>query len=397
MQTFERRMEPRIARRDRCTARAFTVAAACLALACSGSETPAPGAQPATAAGQGAPAAAGGAGAPAAGASVGGAGTGAGASAGRASGGAGGGAGVPAGAAGSSGAAGAPTTPAPDAGPAPMIDAGMMGDGAMEPAPSMGATLPPVDDPGAKGTFEIQVVESLPGLTTHILIAPRELGRDGIKHPVLVWINGAGANSSSYRNMHDNLAAQGFAIVDDKQSTFEAIPEIDSQRAAIDWVIAQTKDSSSPYHGKFDDTRIAIGGHSLGSVASFGNVADMRITTSVHMAGGVTGNPGGVDNALIKTLRVPTLFLCGSADSNGLGRVRMDFSSAPPTVPLFFGTLAGVGHTDEFSGQNGGRWGRIVAAWLRWRLAGEASAGALFMGDACEFCKGDWTAMKRGL
>ena len=289
------------------------------------------------------------------------------------------------------------TNPPNDAEPTPSADAGTASDAAMEPAPGMGPRLPPVDDPGDKGMFEIAVTESLPGLATHILIAPRDLGRGGIRHPVLVWINGAGANSSSYRNMHDNLAAHGFMIVDDKQSTFEAIPEIDSQRAAIDWVIAQAKDTASPYHGKIDDTRIAIGGHSLGSVASFGNVADPRITTSVHMAGGVTGNPGGVDNALIKSLRAPTLFLCGSADSNGLGRVRNDFAMAPPAVPLFFGTLAGVGHTDEFNQENGGRWGRIVAAWLRWRLADDQSSAALFAGDACQFCTGDWAAMKRGL
>jgi pimeloyl-ACP methyl ester carboxylesterase len=274
-------------------------------------------------------------------------------------------------------------------------DAGTMNDAA-EPSPG-GPRLPPVGDPGDDGPFEIQVVESLTGLATHILIAPSELGQDGIKHPVLVWINGAGANSSSYRNMHDNLAAHGFVIVDDKQSTFEAIPEIDSQRAAIDWVIAQTQDTASPYHGKFDDTRIAIGGHSLGSVASFGNVADPRITTSVHMAGGVTGNPGGVDNALIETLRVPTMFLCGSADSNGLGRVRNDFAAAPPVVPLIMAILDGVTHTGEFSEPNGGRWGRIVTAWLRWRLADDERAGALFAGDQCEFCTGDWSTMKRGL
>ena len=114
------------------------------------------------------------------------------------------------------------------------------------------------------------------------------------------------------------------------------------------------------------------------------------------MAGGVTGNPGGVDNALIETLRVPALFLCGSADANGLGRVEDDFAAAPAAAPVFFGVLDGVGHTDEFNGENGGRWGRIVAAWLRWQLADDASAGALFAGDSCEFCAGDWTAMKRG-
>jgi hypothetical protein len=268
-------------------------------------------------------------------------------------------------------------------------------DGSDEPSDT--PILPPLDDPGDTGPFAIQVVESLEGLSTHILIAPEELGQGGIEHPVLVWINGAGASSSSYRNMHDNLAAQGFVIVDDKQSTFEAIPEIDSQRAAIDWVIAQTEDASSAYFGKLDAARIAIGGHSLGSVASFGNVADARIVTSVHIAGGVTGNPGGVDNALITALQKPTLFLCGSADANGLGRVEDDFAAAPAEVPLFFAVLDGVGHTDEFNADNGGRWGRIVSAWLRWQLADEASSAVLFMGDSCELCIGDWVAMKRGL
>lgn len=276
-------------------------------------------------------------------------------------------------------------------------DAGTQADAGDETGPVAGPILPPVDDPGDSGPFEIQVVESLEGLSTHILIAPRDLGENGIKHPVLVWINGAGASSSSYRNMHDNLAAHGFVIVDDKQSTFEAIPEIDAQRAAIDWVIAEAQDPSSAYFGKIDETRIAIGGHSLGSVASFGNVADARITTSVHMAGGVTGNPGGVDNALIETVQKPALFLCGAADANGLGRVQDDYAAAPADAPVFFGVLDGVGHTDEFNQTNGGRWGRIVTAWLRWQLASDDSAGATFAGDACEFCTGDWTTMKRGL
>jgi hypothetical protein len=369
-------------------ARLLASASVCLALACSSdANEPAQNADatsPAQGAGQSAPAPAGqsSAGSPGAGTSAAGAGA-------QANGGAG-----------SSGAMAPSMDPSTrpngvDSGTG--VDAGSVSDAAMMPDPATGAGLPPLADPGESGPFEIQVVESLPGLSTHILIAPKDLGRDGLKHPVLVWINGAGANSSSYRNMHDNLAAQGFAIVDDKMSSFEAIPEIDSQRMAIDWVLAQTADASSPYYGKLDPTRIAIGGHSLGSVASFGNVADPRITTSVHMAGGVTGNPGGVDNSLIGKLRAPTLFLCGSADSNGLGRVRSDFAAAPPAVPLFFGTLAGVGHTDEFNGENGGRWGRIVAAWLRWRLAGDEHAAMLFSGDACEFCTGDWTAMKRAL
>lgn len=238
--------------------------------------------------------------------------------------------------------------------------------------------------------------ETLDGLATHIVIAPKELGRDGIKHPILIWSNGAGAGSSSYRAMLDNVAAHGFFVVDDKQSSFESMPEVESQRAAIEWVIAQASKQGGPYQGKLDAERIAIAGHSMGSVSSFGNVKDPRIKTSIHMAGGLSGNPEGVDESWLKDLHAPTAFLCGSADS-GLTRARNDFAAADPKVPLFFGVLAGVGHTDEFSGTNGGRWGRIVIAWLRWQLAGDESFAKSFRGADCEFCKGDWTAMKHAI
>jgi hypothetical protein len=276
-----------------------------------------------------------------------------------------------------------------------MPDAGMPMAGTMAPpTPTKGPVLPAITDPGAKGTFEIEVKETLEGLSTHILIAPKDLGRDGIKHPIVVWINGAGANSSSYRAMLDNVAAHGFFLLDDKQSSFDSQPEVDAQRAAIEWAVQQAQ--TGPYAGKIDPDRIAIAGHSMGSVSTFGNLSNPRVKTSIHMAGGLTGNPEGVNEAWLDDLRAPAAFLCGSADS-GLTRARNDFAGADPAVPLFFGVLAGVGHTDEFSGTNGGRWGRIVIAWLRWKLADDESFAPAFVGPDCEFCKGDWTAMKHAI
>jgi predicted alpha/beta-hydrolase family hydrolase len=252
-------------------------------------------------------------------------------------------------------------------------------------------------DPGAKGPFEIQVQEDLDGLDTHIAIAPKELGQGGIKHPIVVWINGAGTSSTGYREMLNNVAAHGFFLLDDKQSSFESAPEVEAQRAAIDWVIEQAKKSGGPYFEKLDTTRIAIAGHSLGSVSTFGNAKDTRIKTSIHMAGGVTGNPEGVDESWLQDLHVPAAFFCGDRDTNGLPRCKNDFAAAPASVPLFFGMLAGVGHTDEFTKPNGGRWGRILVAWLRWQLVDDASFARSFEGSDCEFCKGDWTAMKHAI
>jgi len=259
------------------------------------------------------------------------------------------------------------------------------------------AALPPISDAGAKGPFEIAVQESLDGLDTHILIAPKDLGRDGIKHPIVVWINGAGTGSTGYRNMLDNVAAHGFFLLDDKQSTFEVPPEVEGQRAAISWAIEQADKQGGPYFGKLDTTRIAIAGHSLGSVSTFGNLSDMRIKTSIHMAGGVTGNPQGVDETWLQDLHVPAMFLVGDRDSNGLQRVKDDYAQAPTTFPVFFGLLAGVSHTDEFTQPNGGRWGRILISWLRWQLADDPSFAKAFEGASCEFCAGDWTAQKHSI
>lgn len=259
------------------------------------------------------------------------------------------------------------------------------------------SALPAITDAGAKGPFEIEVQESLEGLDTHILIAPKELGRDGIKHPIVVWINGAGTGSTGYRNMLDNVAAHGFFLLDDKQSTFEVAPEVEAQRAAIGWAIEQAEKQGGPYFGKLDTSRIAIAGHSLGSVSTFGNLSDMRIKTSIHMAGGVTGNPQGVDETWLQDLHVPAIFLVGDRDSNGLQRVKDDYANAPTTIPVFFGLLAGVSHTDEFTQPNGGRWGRILISWLRWQLADDPSFAKAFEGADCEFCMGDWTAQKHAI
>lgn len=303
--------------------------------------------------------------------------------------------GTPTAAAGSdSASAGQPASTAASAGTGGTASAGASGTAS---APSTASALPPITDAGAKGPFEIEVKESLEGLDTHILIAPKDLGRDGLKHPVVVWINGAGTGSTGYRNMLDNVAAHGFFLLDDKQSTFEVPPEVEAQRAAIGWAIEQADKQGGPYFGKLDTSRIAIAGHSLGSVSTFGNLSDMRIKTSIHMAGGVTGNPQGVDETWLQDLHVPAMFLVGDRDSNGLQRVKDDYAQAPTTFPVFFGLLAGVSHTDEFTQPNGGRWGRILISWLRWQLADDPSFAKAFEGASCEFCTGDWTAQKHAI
>ena len=263
--------------------------------------------------------------------------------------------------------------------------------------PNAGPVLPPITDPGAPGPFTVRRIETIEGLATHGLIIPEELGRGGVKHPILVWINGASAGFSSYRNMLDNVAAQGFFIISDKQSGFESEPEVDGAASRDRLGREPGRDRGQPLlrSDRSDAHRDRRPLARLGLLLR--QREDMRIKTSIHMAGGVTGNPEGVDASWLQDLHAPAAFLCGDRDTNGLPRVRNDFAAIPAGVPVFFGVLAGAGHTDEFNQPNGGRWGRIVVAWLRWRLADDETFERSFVGADCEFCKGDWTAMKQAI
>lgn len=290
------------------------------------------------------------------------------------------------------GASGSPQADAAAA-PAPESDAGSAGAVDAPPAP----LLPAVDDPAAAGPFEVKVVATAPGLSSHMLYVPDELGKDGVKHPIVVWTNGNGASSSYYEPFLRHLASHGFFLVVDKRSTSSRETEYAEQLQGIDWATRQAEDAGGPYAGKLDAARIAIMGHSMGSLASFVNGGDTRVRTSIHWSGGLVGNPTGTDEGALQKLHAPAAFLCGGADAQAGPACANDFRDAPADLPVFYGTLAGVGHLGVFGDRNGGEYGRVGLAWLRWQLAGDESFRSYFVGEACAACMRPWSGMSRNL
>jgi hypothetical protein len=297
------------------------------------------------------------------------------------------------------GAAGAGTA-IPNATPSSSAGAGAAGAsaGAGMPAANSagGPTLPMIDDPAAVGPFSVERVETAPGLDTASLFVPSELGKDGVKHPIVVWTNGATGGISFYMPFLEHIATHGFFIVADKMSGANHDPEIAMQKAGIDWVVAENERADSPYAGKLEVAKIAIMGHSLGAIASFGNANDPRLATTVHWSGGLTGNPVGVDESWIEYLGKPVAFICGGSDGAAGPSCAADFMTAPEGIPVYYGTLAGVDHLGVFGETRGGEYGRAAVAWLRLSLASDASFERWFTGDGCQFCQGPWTGMSRG-
>lgn len=263
--------------------------------------------------------------------------------------------------------------------------------------PAAGPVLPATSDPAAPGPFMVDVVATAPGLTSHMLYVPSELGKDGIKHPIVVWTNGNGGSSSFYDAFLKHIASHGFFLVVDKRSTSMRETEYAEQKRGMDWAEMQAKSADGPYAGKLDPSRIALMGHSMGSLSSFVNGGDPRVTTTIHWSGGLVGNPTGTDEEALQRLHAPAAFLCGGADSQAGPACANDFRDAPKALPVFYGTLAGVGHLGVFGDRNGGEYGRMGVAWLRWKLAGDETMRDHFVGASCKACMRPWTGMSRNL
>jgi hypothetical protein len=229
------------------------------------------------------------------------------------------------------------------------------------------------------------------------LYIPKKLGENGIKHPIIVWTNGAGGTSDFYKNLLSHFASHGFFVVANKMSGGDHNPEITEQKAGIDWAIAEATRSGSPYAGKIDPDRIAVAGHSLGSIASFASAAHPRVKASIHWSAGLTGNPVGAEESWLQGLHAPAAFFCGGAETAGLPRCSGDFDHAPPMVPIFYGTVEGVDHTGVYGEPNAGQWGRAGVAWFRFTLAGDESLRKWFQAPGCKLCSSPWMGKSRNI
>jgi len=240
-----------------------------------------------------------------------------------------------------------------------------------------GGTLPPVNSVDADGPFTTATDTSTgPGRNAWVA-RPTTLGANGLKHPIFVWGPGAGTGPSNYEFHLRRIASHGF-VVYSEVSTGDG----SEMRAAITWLINENNRAGSPYYQKLDTTKIAIGGHSRGSLSAFGAASDARITTSIHVAGGSFDGQGS------SNLRKPAAYICGEADTSATPNCERDYRAT--TVPVFFTVMDNVDHI------NAARSGLpAIVGWLRWHIGGEVARRSMFIGAGCDFCSGMWVSQSK--
>jgi hypothetical protein len=237
--------------------------------------------------------------------------------------------------------------------------------------------LPAVTSVDVDGPFAVEIDRDTGPTSEAWVYRPANLNQLGAPHPVFVWGPGAGATPESYRDHLTRIASHGFVVY-----SIVSTGNGSEMTAALDWLVAENERSGATYFGKLDTSRMALGGHSRGSLSTFGAAADPRIVTTIHVAGGsFDGN--GPNN-----LRHPTAYIAGETDALATPNATRDYANT--TVPVFYTIMDGVGHSPAAREGMG-----VMVAWLRWQLGDEEARRSQFLGDNCEFCGGRYVTQSK--
>jgi hypothetical protein len=236
-------------------------------------------------------------------------------------------------------------------------DAGMMTDGAVSNSPF--PQLPVVDSTDGPGPFSevVKVKDVEPG---GWLIYPKEIGKDGIKHPLFVFGPGGGTTPQTYEDMGmhwDRYGSYGFVIYVLPASTGDGA----DMKAGLDWLIEQNDVATSPLYQHLDTSKVCAAGHSQGSITVFNFMPDDRVTTTINISGGSMGGSQGPE-----VLTKDSMFLCGPDASADVAFTPCEQDFAKATAPTFYTNIQGSSHLT--SGRLG--WEAIIA-WMLWHLAGQ--------------------------
>lgn len=278
----------------------------------------------------------------------------------------------------------------------------------------------PPNVPDTPGTGKYPALkEETPSLPEHTVYRPADLAVLGAKKlGVYVFGNGACSNDGASSRLHLlEIASHGYLAIApgrirtgpgatvppdpprpprSEQGNPPKLPKPPTSSAdllaALDWAIAQNRDPGSPYHGKIDESAIAISGFSCGGLQALQIASDPRVKTLIVMNSGIfndtTQGISGIDvsKSLLDKIHTPTFYILGGetdiAYTNG-----MDDFKRITHVPAFLGNLVGVGHGGTYWQPNGGKAAAAVVAWLEWQLRGDQQAAINFTSEDCGLCR----------
>ncbi|MED5121758.1 alpha/beta hydrolase [Priestia megaterium] len=228
---------------------------------------------------------------------------------------------------------------------------------------------------------------------------PSELESKENKYPVVIFANGTGSTSSTYKPFLEHLSSWGFISVgnDDKDTRTGA-----SLEETIKFLIKENENKDSVFYQKIDLDNIGIGGHSQGGAAVFNMVANQEhgymikalyaasATSSYHTM--VMGDQWEYD---ISKVNIPVFLTAGTGywdagnatskeqatdDENGvvqgicpLWSLQENYNLLPETMDKVVARKKNTDHGDSYKQFDG-----YMTAWFMYYLQNDKEAKEIF-------------------
>jgi hypothetical protein len=142
---------------------------------------------------------------------------------------------------------------------------------------------------------------------------------------------------------------------------------------------------------------VAAMGMSCGGLMSYGASADPRIATVGIWNSGMFDPK---EQKIIAGIHSSVIIITGGDSDIAHYNGKSDFEVMPERVPIFYGVYPSVGHGGTYNQDNGGPFGQVAVAWLRWQLQRDTSAKSkgYFVGAQCVLCTdSNWQVKSRSL
>jgi hypothetical protein len=112
--------------------------------------------------------------------------------------------------------------------------------------------------------------------------------------------------------------------------------------------------------------------------------------------GGMMGMPN-LPKEHLQKLHSPVIYIEGGPSDIAYANGKDDYEKIEK-VPIVFASYDDVGHGGTYSQPNGGEFGKVAGAWLKWQLKGDDKAKKMFVGEDCGLCKDDkWEYKQKNL